>query len=399
MAAFIDLPVKVIFGRNKEDNIGAEVKYFGGSKVLLVYNLRFNQATGVTEKIRRSLEIFGIESVDFAKEFGKNPRVDVIREGIEFARQNYVDFILALGSSHTVNLAKTIALGVANSVDIKEIFTSNRAYKDSLPVGVILTMPGNGVESTGKVYLYENDSDNLLKGSALTNSAYTPRFMILNPEIMNTSSIYTYSSCVYMLGQLIAKYLTSTEYVELLERDTEAIMNIVLSKMRILRNDPANYAAKANLMWAGVLAYNSALDEKIDDCALFSMEKAIRECFDCSPGESLALVMPAWFDYLKEKHLLRVAQFANRVLNIPFNFSDPMSTASLGIYRLKQILKECGLPSCIADMGGDGRSIQSIISHIAFRKDGTIGTFELLDRTACEVILSSLLIKESSSIN
>ena len=233
MAAFIDLPVKVIFGRNKEDNIGAEVKYFGGSKVLLVYNLRFNQATGVTEKIRRSLEIFGIESVDFAKEFGKNPRVDVIREGIEFARQNYVDFVLALGSSHTVNLAKTIALGVANSVDIKEIFTSNRAYKDSLPVGVILTMPGNGVESTGKVYLYENDSDNLLKGSALTNSAYTPRFMILNPEIMNTSSIYTYSSCVYMLGQLIAKYLTSTEYVELLERDTEAIMNIVLSNKEL----------------------------------------------------------------------------------------------------------------------------------------------------------------------
>jgi alcohol dehydrogenase YqhD (iron-dependent ADH family) len=174
-------PTKIIFGKNSEEQVGKETKNFT-NKVLLHYGGQSIKKYGLYDKVIKSLKNEGIEVFELGG-VKPNPRLDLVYEGIEMCRKNNINFILAVGGGSVIDSAKAIAAGVKYDGDVWDFYISDKKAPEFLPVGVVLTIPAAGSEtSNGSVITKEDEK---LK-KAYVDENMRPVFAILNPELTYT---------------------------------------------------------------------------------------------------------------------------------------------------------------------------------------------------------------------
>jgi alcohol dehydrogenase YqhD (iron-dependent ADH family) len=172
-------PTTFYFGRKTEDKAGVAAKKFGGTRVLIHYGSNSAQKSGLVDRVRTSLENEGIHVVELGGVV-PNPRVDLVYRGIELARKENIDMILAIGGGSVIDSAKSIAMGVVYDGDVWDFFTGKALPKKMLPVGSVLTIPAAGSEASLSVVL---SHDNGRKKRGLNHPVLRPVFAIMNPEL------------------------------------------------------------------------------------------------------------------------------------------------------------------------------------------------------------------------
>ena len=104
-------PTMFAFGQGEASRVGALVRQFGGSKVLLVAGGGSVKKNGAYDAVAVSLkeaglpwcELWGVKA---------NPRSGKVYEGIELARTEGADFLLAIGGGSVIDTAKAIGMGI-----------------------------------------------------------------------------------------------------------------------------------------------------------------------------------------------------------------------------------------------------------------------------------------------
>ncbi len=99
-------PTKVVFGKDTVKSVGKEARAFG-QKALLVYGRSSIKRSGVYDKVVSSLKDAGIEIVEYA-DVKSNPVLSHTREGIELARREKADMIVAVGGGSVIDESKSI---------------------------------------------------------------------------------------------------------------------------------------------------------------------------------------------------------------------------------------------------------------------------------------------------
>ena len=383
-------PTFFAFGKERENETGSYVKRFGGSKVLIVYGGGSVIRSGLLDRVKASLEK---ESLEYILLGGvkPNPRSGLVYEGIELCKKEKVDFVLAVGGGSTIDASKAIAAGVVYDGDFWD-FYCGKYIENALPIGTILTIAAAGSEgSPDSVITHE---DGMFKRGA-TGDAIRPRFSILNPALTQTLPAFqTACGITDIMAHLYERYLTNTTEVEVTDRMIEALMLTMIHEGPRVIEEPNNYDARANIMWAGMMAHNNSCGVgRSQDWNSHNIEHELSALYDCAHGAGLAVTMPAVFTYVMQHDVMRFAQIAVRVWGCQMDFFHPEVTAKAGIEALRSFLISIGMPKNFAELGAKEEDIPYLVNTLCNGngRDGSISGFVTLDEDDCKKIYQLML--------
>lgn len=382
-------PTKIIFGKGTENQVGREIKNCGAKKVLLHYGGGSIKRTGLYDKVVASLKEAGIDFIELGG-VQPNPRVSLVREGIKLCRENNVDFLLAVGGGSVIDSAKAIGVGVPYSGDVWDFYAGKAVPKETLPVGVILTIPAAGSEAS-KSSVLTNEDGWYKRG--LNVEIMRPKFAIMNPELTFTLPPYqTACGASDIMAHIMERYFTQVKHVDLTDRLCEATLKTMIKNVPIVLEQPDNYDARAEIMWASTIAHNDLLSTgRIGDWASHDIEHEISGIYDVAHGAGLAAVFPAWMKYVYKDGMDKFLQYAVRVWNVDIDFEDPERTVLEGINRLKSFYHNIGLPTSLREMNVPADRLEEMADKCTAGDAETVGNFKKLRKQDVLNILNSML--------
>lgn len=363
-------PTYFVFGKEEENNTGAYVKRFGGKKILIHYGGGSVIRSGLLDRVKASLNSEGIQYIELGG-VRPNPRSGLVYEGIALCRKENVDFVLAVGGGSAIDSAKAIAAGAVYEGDFWDFYQGKPVTK-ALPVATILTIAAAGSEGSPDTVITQENG--MFKRGA-SGEALRPVFSILNPALTQTLPPFqTACGITDIMAHLFERYFTNTTEVEITDRMIEALLLTMIHEAPRVIEDPENYQARANIMWAGMMAHNNSCGVgRGQDWASHDIEHELSAIYDCAHGAGLAVVFPAWMTYNMKHDANRFAQLAVRVWGCQMDFANPEATAKAGIAALKQLLKSIGMPLSFAELGAKEEDIEKM-AHTACYGDGRGGT-------------------------
>ena len=343
-------PTKVVFGRGAEEQVGNLVKEQNCKKVLIHYGGGSVKRSGLLDRVIASLENIGIAYVTLGGVV-PNPRLGLVYEGIELCKKEGVDFLLAVGGGSVIDSAKAIAYGLANDGDVWDFYCGKRLPAACAPVGAILTLAATGSEMSYASVITNEDG---WKKCALNNDLARPKFAIMNPELTMTLPDYqTASGCVDIMMHTIERYLNHSDNMELTDSISEALLRTVMKFSVILRDDPQNYEARAEVMWASSLSHNGLTGFGTDggDWASHRLEHELSGMFDVAHGAGLSAIWASWARYTYKERPERFAKLAVNALGVTPGSNDE-ETALAGISVLENFFHSINMPISIKELVG-----------------------------------------------
>lgn len=382
-------PTKIIFGKGTENQVGQEIKKCGAKKVLFHYGGGSIKRSGLYDKIVASLKEAGIDFIELGG-VQPNPRVSLVREGIKLCRDNSIDFILAVGGGSVIDSSKAIGVGVPYSGDVWDFYAGKAEPKETLPVGVVLTIPAAGSEAS-KSSVLTNEDGWYKRG--LNVEIIRPKFAIMNPELTFTLPPYqTVCGASDIMAHIMERYFTYTPHVDLTDRLCEGTLKTVIKNLPIVLEQPDNYDARAEIMWASTIAHNDLLSTgRVGDWASHGIEHELSGIYDVPHGAGLAVVFPAWMKYVYKEGVDKFVQFAVRVWNVDMDFEDPERTALAGIDRLKAFYKSVGLPTSLKELNIPDDRLEEMADKCTAGDTQTTGNFKKLGKQDVLNILKMML--------
>lgn len=373
-------PTKVVFGRNTESETGKLIKELNYQKVLVHYGGGSVVRSGLLDRVYRALDAEGIPYVSLGGVV-PNPRLSKVREGISLARQEGVDFILAVGGGSVIDSAKAIGYGMANEGDVWDFYARKRTASACLPIGAVLTIAAAGSEMSNSSVI-TNEAGWIKRG--YSSNYCRCRFAVLNPELTCTLPDYqTQSGCVDIMMHTLERYLNHGTNMEMTDGISEALLRTVIKSARTLRDDPENYEARAEVMWASSLSHNGLTGCGTDggDFASHQLEHELSGMFDVIHGAGLAAIWGSWARYVYRARPDRFASLAVKVLMIPEK-SSAEETALAGIEAMEDFYRSIGMPTSLRELGIEPtkEQIWELAEKCSFGNTRTIGIVKKLGR-------------------
>jgi len=366
---------RILFGKGTEYSVGSEIKKYAG-KVLLHYGGGSIKKSGLYDKVVRSLKEAGVEYAELGG-VKPNPRLSLIYEGIELCKKNDIGFILAVGGGSVIDSAKGIAVGVCYNGDVWDLYMNKDRASQALPIGVILTIPAAGSESSGASVVTKEEGQ--LK-RAIGYDFLRPQFSILNPELCFTLPAYQVAcGAADIMAHVMERYFTNTTDVEFTDRLCEATLVTIINNVpRVLKN-LNDYDAFAEVLWAGTIAHNDLLGTgREEDWSSHNIEHELSGIYDIAHGAGLAVIFPAWMKYVYKVNMNRFVQFAVRVWKVEQDFANPERTILEGIARLESFFRSIGLPVRLSEAGINEDRFEEMAQKAV--GTGTMGNFMKLGK-------------------
>ena len=344
---------KIIFGKGTENQVGEEVNKYGKS-VLLHYGGGSIKKWGLYDRVVKSLQKSGITLLEVGG-VRPNPTYELINKGIAMCKEHAINLVLAVGGGSVIDSAKAIAVGALYKGDVLDFTLKKATHTEALPVGVILTIPAAGSESSRYAVATHTIDGYPYKRDVIWENFHLirPKFAILNPVLTFTLSPFqTACGISDIMAHTMERYFTSVKNVELTDRLCEAVLKTVIHNAYIVMKDPENYDARAEIMWAGSIAHNDLLGTgRQNDFASHMIEHELSALYDIAHGAGLAIIFPAWMKQVYKHNLERFTQFATRVWNVDHDYYSPEWTALEGIRSLENFYHEIGLPTRLTAAG------------------------------------------------
>lgn len=383
-------PTYFAFGKDTEKEAGKYVKRFGGTKVLIHYGGNSAKKSGLLDRVEASLKE---EELDYVMLGGvkPNPRSGLVYKGIELCKKEGVDFILAVGGGSVIDSSKAIAAGVLYDGDFWDFYTG-KVIEEALPVGTILTIAAAGSEGSPDSVITKEEG--MFKRGA-SGDAIRPKFSILNPALTQTLPPYqTAAGITDIMAHLYERYLTNTKDVEVTDRLIEALLLTMKHEGKRVIADPDCYEARANIMWAGMVAHNNTCGVgRSQDWNSHNIEHELSALYDCAHGAGLAVTMPAVFKYVMNHDVMRFAKVAVRVWGCQMDFDHPEVTALEGIECFRSFLISLGMPKNFEELGAKEEDIPKLVEVLCRGdgREGTISGFVTLNEEDCTNIYKMMI--------
>ncbi|WP_270349132.1 iron-containing alcohol dehydrogenase [Bacteroides intestinalis] len=371
-------PTEFVFGKATEMQVGALARKHGARKVMIVYGGGSVVRSGLLDRVKQSLREAGIEYCLMGG-VQPNPVDTKVYEGIEFCRREQADMLLPVGGGSVIDTAKAIAAGVLYEGDFWDFYIGKAKVTKALKVAVVLTIPAAGSEGSGNTVITKLDG--LQKLSLRVPEVLRPVFSIMNPELTYTLPPFqTACGVADMMAHIMERYFTNTQEVEIGDRLCEGtLMAIINEAPKVMRN-PEDYGARANLMWAGMIAHNGTCGVGCEeDWASHFLEHEISAIYGVTHGAGLSVIFPAWMTWMVEHNVGKIAQYAVRVWGVPES-EDKKAVALEGIGKLKAFFNSLGLPVTFKELGVEDPDIDRLADSLHRNKGELVGNYVKLTK-------------------
>ena len=341
-------PTKVFFGRDEERRVGDIVKSYGATKVLVLYGGGSVKCSGLLDRVEQALTDVGVSYVAFGG-VHPNPLLSHTHEAIALAKQEAIDFILAVGGGSVIDEAKAVGMGYYYDGDVWDFYLRRAVPERVVPLGCILTIAAAGSE-TSWASVITNEKGWYKIG--YQNDILRPIFAIMNPELLYTLPPYQ-MACgnVDMIMHVLERFFNPNAEDDLTDSMAAALIRNVIKNARIVKENPKDYNANFEIMWAGSLAHNGLFDggNGRGDWGTHHIEMEVSGLFDVAHGAGLAAIWPSWARYVLHKDTGRFAKLARLVFGV--QGEDEEAAALEGIAKMEAFFKEIDMPTSLTELG------------------------------------------------
>ena len=341
------MPTKVVFGRRTEEKTGELVRAFGGSRVLIHYGGSSAVRSGLIDRVKDSLDKAGIFNVELGGVV-PNPQLSKVYEGIELAKANGVDFILAVGGGSVIDCCKIISAQAKLDKDIWELeYTDHKQPTEFIPMGAVVTAFGTGAEMNNGAVI--TNEEKMLK-SALWGAFYS--FAILDPAYTMTMPMKQVISGAFdSLSHSMETYMGSPREVNLSDEINEATQRNIIRNIRATLKDPQDIQVRSELIWAAAMAENGILKiGKVTDFQCHMLEHQLGAYTDCNHGQGLAVLHPVLYKHMMPEANHQFARMATEVWGLDPAGKTEAELAEAFVDVLADFIREIGLPTTFAEM-------------------------------------------------
>lgn len=378
------ISTKILFGKNKIELLAEELKQLGHN-LLFVYGRGSIRKTGVYESVTRMLtenslvfhELPGVQP---------NPRISSVRRGIQLCRKHDVDGIVAVGGGSVIDCAKTIAAGCYFGGDPWEMFVlGDSTIKKALPLGTVLTVAGTGSEMNGNAVISNEDTEQKL---AIHHDLLRPRFSILDPTLtFSVPRDQTAAGVVDIFSHILEQYFSPTRDAYVQNRLAEGLLRTCLHYGPLVVDMPTNYEARAQILWTSSLALNGLLGYgKITDWATHGIEHAVSAAYDVTHGVGLAILTPAWMEYILDKETTPLfVDYARNVWQLKGR--DDQSVAKKAVEKTRLFFSQLGMPQTLQEVGVKESKLEEMAEKIVMYRE--IGRVKKLGKKDVLMILKN----------
>ena len=372
-------PTRVVFGRGVEARTGQLLKELGVSRVLIHYGGGSVVRSGLLDRVASSLDEAGIAYTRLGGVV-PNPRLSKVREGAELARQFGAELILAVGGGSVIDSSKAIGYALAEpGHDVWDLYSRKRTPTGCFPVACVLTSAAAGSEMSNSSVITNEETG---EKRGYRNNLCRVKLAIMNPELTTTLPAYqTAAGCTDIRMHTLERYFTQGGTMELTDQFAEGLLRTVMKNAVILRDDPANYDARAEVMWASSLSHNdlTGLGANGMDFVSHGMEHELGGMFDVTHGAGLSAVWGSWARYVYKDCLPRFVRFARNVMDVEPGTSDE-ETALKGITALEDFFRSIQMPVTLKELGVEPteEQILSMAASFAQGAGGKKGTAKVI---------------------
>ncbi len=377
------ISTKILFGRNKIEQLAEEIEKYAET-VLLVYGQGSIKRFGIYDTILTLLQKSDIDVVELSG-VQPNPRLQTVKAGIQLCKDHEVDLVLAAGGGSTIDCAKTIAAGMFYEQDPWDLFLQGDSLiRDALPIGTILTAAGTGSEMNGNAVITNSETRQKF---AIHHDLLRPKFSILDPTYTFTvPPLQTAAGVVDIVSHILEQYFSPTKDSYVQDRLAESMLAACLKYGPVALQKPTDYEARAQLMWTSSLALCGILSYgKITDWATHGVEHAVSAAFDVTHGVGLAVLTPAWMDYVLDPQTQqRFLDYAHHIWGLQGS-TDDVAHESIG--KTREFFSSLGMPTSLHELGVPQQSLKELASIAT--TFGPIGKFKKLTTNDVLAILKN----------
>lgn len=376
-------PTQVVFGRDAENELASLVKKYGGTKVLVHYGGQSAIKSGLMAKVEKQLSDAGISYVKLGGVV-PNPRLSLVRKGIELCKAEGIDFLLAVGGGSVIDSCKAISSGRFFDGDVWDLYLHKTFATEYLPIGCILTIPAAGSEMSNGSVITNDEVDGWLKKDYCVDE-FRCKFAIMNPELTFTLPAWqTACGITDMMMHTMERYFSKDDDMETTDAIAESILRTCMTEGHKVMENPTDYTSRANIMWAGSVAHNDITGcGTTGDWATHNIEHELSGMFDVSHGAGLAAVWGSWARYSREENMPRFARFARNVMGIDTTGMSDIEAAEAGIQAMERFFSSIGMPTNIHTLVGKEISdseIEEMADKCTTGDTQTIGGLKILKK-------------------
>ena len=340
-----NIPTDIRFGKDQIQCLPDELAKYG-KRVLLVYGGGSIKRSGLYHKIMELLkdfEVFELSGIE------PNPKLSSVEKGTEICKKEDIQVILAVGGGSTIDASKHIAASACYDGKPWDLVMDRSLVKKALPITVVLTICATGSEMNSGAVISNEETHEKLE---INTPHLYPKLSICDPTYLYTlPAKQTAAGSVDILSHVMEQYFQPNDEAYITDVLSEGVMKTVIKYARKAIDEPENYEARSNLMWASTVGLNHLLTVgKGGSWSVHPIEHVVSAYYDITHGVGLAILTPAWMEYvLSEDTAPRFARFAREVFGV--NEVDDMKAAKLGIDKVREFNKSLGMPASLSEAG------------------------------------------------
>ena len=375
------LSTKFVFGKDAHKKAAKVLKGYGAENVLMVY-YGDNNPKAIEDAIKYIKEDFKDKGIKYTYLNGvkPNPVLSTVHKGIEIARENDIDFILAIGGGSVIDTAKAIGIGVGYDGDVWDFFIGRSKIEKMLPVGVVLTYPATGSESSWGSVITNTEGNHKI---ALDDEHLRPTVAFMNPSLtLSLPKYLTACGVADMYAHVCERYFSDTNEISITDYMCEGVMRALIDIGSRLMDDLDDYKLRSEIMWAGSVAHNDTVGVgRVQDWACHKMGHEISAIYDTAHGATLSIMIPSWMRYVYNHNIERFYRYGKEVFKLsPDEFDNEEELVLHSIDLTQEFFKSMDLPTSFKDISITDENFD-IMSKKASKTEmcDTIGHFMTLD--------------------
>jgi len=381
------------FGKDVEKKVGSTLAADGAHTVLIVHDSgRFLYDTGLLDNIKKDLETNGLKWIEYGS-VKANPSISQAREAIEVCRKEGVDYVLCIGGGSPIDTGKAVCAGMGYDGDVWDLFSTSTAKVDrkrKTPQAVILTIPATGTEASFSTVMRDDETGSKF-GMRGGGNFMRPQHAFMNPDLTLTLPLkMTMAGIVDMFSHIIERYFVPVNY-GLIDYMGEGAMRAIKHFAYVIKEDPTNYEARSEIMFAGTVAQHNILGlGRGKDGSTHAIGHEISGLYETVHGITLTVIMPYWMEYVYKADVDRFAHYASEVFGIPHFSRNQEDIALAGVRATKKFYQDLQMPTSFKEAGIPTDQFEEIARRAIDTNGGKpIGAFRPLEYEDVLAILNA----------
>ena len=365
-------PTQIIFGKDRLAELTNHVP--ANSKVLVLYGGGSVKKFGTLDKVIAALP--GRELVEFGG-IEPNPKFTTLIKAAAVAKEQNIDFLLAVGGGSVMDGTKFIALAAKYEGDAEELLQHGFnpvPAKNALPLGIVVTLPATGSEMNMGAVISHNGSK-----LPVFSPLVFPKFSFLDPTLtFSLPGKQVANGVVDTFIHTVEQYVTTPAEGRFQDRTAEGILQTLIEIGNKTIENPTDYDARANLVWCATNALNGLIGAGVpQDWTTHMIGHELTALFGIDHGHTLAILQPSIWKVRKEQKRDKLLQYAERVWNITEGTDD--ERIDLAIDKTRTFFESLGLSTSLSSCGVKKESIDDIVNGL--EKNGMTALSESGDLT------------------